>query len=240
MERIARVHQPDVPGPGREVDLDPEETHHLTRVLRLGPGDAISVFDGRGGEWEAVILSARAGAARVRIGRELAGSVEAGLEVILFQGLSRSEKMEWAIQKGTEIGVAEVRPFAAIRSQTATPSPARLARWRRVALEACKQSGRRRIPRVADPVPSLPTPPSGVLALLPDPGAPPLRSRLGGVRAETVWVAVGPEGGFTPDEVGAAVSTGWVRCGLGPRVLRTETAGMIACALVLSAWGDLG
>jgi 16S rRNA (uracil1498-N3)-methyltransferase len=242
MERIRRVHHPEVPGPGALVVLDPEETHHVVRVLRLRAGDPVSVFDGRGREWEGVLLSASRSGATVRTGSELTGRVDPPLSVALFQALCRPERMEWVIQKGTEVGLEAVRPFAARRSEVEPPSEGRLARYRRVALEAARQCGRRRVPSVEDPVGTLPEVPEGTCALCLDagPGAEAISERLRGPAPGAVWLAVGPEGGFEPDETQSFEASGWRRAGLGPRTLRTETAGAIAAALVLHAWGDLG
>jgi 16S rRNA (uracil1498-N3)-methyltransferase len=150
--------------------------------------------------------------------------------------------MEWVIQKGTEVGLDAIRPFAARRSEVDAPSAERLRRYRRVALEAAKQSGRRLVPDVAEPLPGLPLPPSGVCALLLDggPEARPIVERLARPRPGSVWLAVGPEGGFEPAEAAALAAGGWSLTGLGPRTLRTETAGVVAAALVLHAWGDFG
>jgi 16S rRNA (uracil1498-N3)-methyltransferase len=242
MERIRRVHHPTVPGTGSVIVLDPDETHHVVRVLRLRSGDRLSVFDGRGREWEAVLLSADGPGATVRATSELTGRVDPVLPVTLFQALSRPERMEFLIQKGTEVGLAAIRPFTAHRSEAGDPSSDRLRRYRRVALEAAKQSGRRSIPEVADPIAALPAPPDGVRAFLLDGGAGsrPLAEHAGHPRPAAVWLAVGPEGGFEPDEAAALEGSGWRRVRLGPRTLRTETAGIVAAALVLHVWDDLG
>jgi 16S rRNA (uracil1498-N3)-methyltransferase len=242
MERIRRVHHADVPGSGSVIVLDPDETHHVVRVLRLRPGDPLSVFDGRGREWEAVLLSIDRPGATVRTASELQGRVDPVLPVTLFQALCRPERMEFLIQKGTEIGLAAIRPFPAHRSEAGNPSEDRLRRYRRVALEAAKQSGRRSIPEVADPIAAVPPPPEGVRALLLDagPGSRPLAEHAGPPRPAAVWLAVGPEGGFEPDEAESIEASGWGRVRLGPRTLRTETAGVVAAALVLHAWDDLG
>jgi 16S rRNA (uracil1498-N3)-methyltransferase len=242
MERGRRVYHPTVAGEGAEIVLDLEETHHAIRVLRLRPGDPVSVFDGRGREWEAVLVSSDRGGAAIRTGAEMTDLIDPTLPVTLFQGLCRPERMEWVIQKGTEVGLHAIRPFAARRSEVDAPSAERLRRYRRVALEAAKQSGRRFVPDVSEPLSGLPLPPSGVLALLLDggPEATPMVERLARQRPESVWLAVGPEGGFEPAEVAALVTGGWWLTGLGPRTLRTETAGVAAAALVLHAWDDFG
>jgi len=158
----------------------------------------------------------------------------------LFQALARPEKIEWVLQKGTEVGVAEFRLVASERVEAPPPSLGRLDRYARIVMEACKQSGRRRLPPLS--LGALPTPPEGVVAIVlsPDRGVDPLGTVLAGTKPEDVWLAVGPEGGFSPAELDTLIGAGWRPASLGPRVLRTETAGVVAAAIVLHTWGDLG
>ncbi len=228
------------PKPADRVDLDPDESHHVARVLRLKTGDALHVFDGKGGEWEATIEVPSRDRVTVVVGEARAGDVEPGVRVVLFQALTRPEKLEWVLQKGTEVGVSAFRLVASDRVEAPPPSPSRLSRYERIVMEACKQSGRRVLPAMAlGPIES---PGQGVLAIIlaHAVGVAPLGTVLAGPKATQVWLAVGPEGGFSEDEIEAAVSSGWRRASLGPRVLRTETAGAIASAIVLHTWGDLG
>ena len=240
MARLWRVHQAELPDEaGATVELPEAETHHVQRVLRLQAGDALGVFDGAGTEWRAVIEAADGGRVRVRLDRRLDHEVEATLEIVLYQGLCRADRMEWLVQKATELGVAVVRPLAGAATGPLTLGDRRLERLRRIALEATKQSGRRRIPAI-EPVPALPRPAAdGVLALLLDPGpdAEPLDcvcARVGR-RPRSVWIAVGPEGGFDDP-----APPGWRVARLGPRTLRSETAGLVAASILLHLWGDLG
>jgi len=228
------------PSPGDRVELDPDESHHVARVLRLKTADALAVFDGKGGEWEATIEVPSRDRVTVVVGHAREGDVEPALRVVVFQALTRPEKLEWVLQKGTEIGVSAFRLVASERVEAPPPSPSRLSRYERIVMEACKQCGRRVLPAMT--LGSLAPPEAGVLAIIlaHGPGVAPLGSVLAPPKADEVWLAVGPEGGFTEEELGAAVASGWRRASLGPRVLRTETAGAIASAIVLHAWGDLG
>jgi 16S rRNA (uracil1498-N3)-methyltransferase len=230
----------ETPAEGARLDLDPDESHHVARVLRLKTRDALAVFDGKGGEWEATIETATRESVSVVVGRPLTGVVEPELSVVLYQALVRPEKLEWVFQKGSEVGVAAFRLFASHRAEAPPPSPARLARYARILLEACKQSGRRRLPVLSTG--ALEAPPAGVVAIVLGhaPGVDAIGTVLAGPRAENVWLAVGPEGGFSEGEIDALLRAGWRRASLGPRVLRTETAGAVAAALVLHTWGDLG
>jgi 16S rRNA (uracil1498-N3)-methyltransferase len=228
------------PGPGDRATLDPLESHHVARVLRLRPGDALQVFDGEGGAWAATIDAVSRDRVTVVVGKESTEDVEPKLRVVVCQAVVRPEKIEWVLQKGTEIGVSAFRLIGSDRAEAPPPSPARLARYGRIVMEACKQSGRRRLPTlVSGP---LETPRDGVVAIVLAPGAgvPSLGSVLAGHGAQEVWIAVGPEGGFSDGELAALTSRGWKPASLGPRVLRTETAGAVAAAIVLHTWGDLG
>lgn len=244
MSRERRVfHEGPSPSPGDLLDLAREEAHHVLRVLRLRAGDALRVFDGRGGEWEATLVSSAGTEVRARIGEAVSSAVESPLTVLLFQALCRTDRMELVVQKGTELGLRAIRPWPAVRSESAMPSAKRLERWRRIAIEACKQSGRRTVPSI-EPLERLPMPPAdeSVAALVLDAAEAgrPLGARLTGATVREVWLAVGPEGGFEAGEREAALAGGWLACSLGPRTLRTETAGLVAAALVLHRWGDLG
>jgi 16S rRNA (uracil1498-N3)-methyltransferase len=167
--------------------------------------------------------------------------VEPGLRLHLYQALCRQDRFEWVIQKGTEIGMTAIHPLAAERADGRPPDAKRLARWRRIAIEACKQSGRRLCPEIL-PVDRVPAPGPGVTALVLDPGSSelPLGRALPGPAPEELWVAVGPEGGFSDVELERMVGLGWRPAGLGPRILRTETAGLVACAIALHHLADLG
>lgn len=221
--------------------LDAEQSHHVTQVLRLRAGDPLALFDGRGREWDGRIVEAGRGGTTVLVGAERSEPVECALPVTLYQGVCRPDRMEWVIQKGVELGVAAIRPVATERSEGDLPSPDRLERWGRIAREAARQSGRRFVPPIV-PTERLPVelPGRAVVALAMAPAAAPLAGFLTGAPPAAVWLLVGPEGGLDDGELEALAAGGWRPAGLGPRILRTETAGIVACALVLAAWGDLG
>lgn len=240
--RHRRIYHPEISGSGETLALSREESHHAGRVLRLRAGDVVSVFDGKGREWSAVIVSINQGEAVVEVGDEIGGSTDPELSVLLCQGLCRHDRMEWVIQKGTEIGMSGLLPVTAGAIGNRTVTRKRLERWRRIALEACKQSGRRMVPNIREPG-DLPVDAEGNalrLLLHPGPGSEPARSVMAGPVPSGVCIAVGPEGGFNEAEVKEYTGAGWVRISLGPRVLRTETAGLVGLSLVLNAWGDLG
>jgi len=241
MTQVRRVWHPGA-REGSEIDLSQDEAHHVSRVLRLRAGDALRIFDGEGREWDGEVVTGGKGGVRVRVGGEVHEPVESLLPVVVYQALGRLDRMDWVVQKATEAGASAVRYFASERSESARAAPGRVERWRRIALEACKQSGRRVVPGVEliDAIPGhIPDDVRGLL-LDPDDDSEPLAGPLAGDRPAEVRIAVGPEGGFAPIERRTLIDGGWTAVGLGPRILRTETAGLVACAIVLHTWSDLG
>jgi len=231
------------------VTITGRDYHHIRRVLRLGPGAKLFVLDGDGRMFEAVIETVQKEALVALLTDEAPALPEPPVKIVLVQGLPRGEKMELVIQKATEIGVAGIIPLAAARAVprfTGEKAAHRRSRWQRIAVEAAEQSGRGRFPLVGE-IQDL----AGVLRGLPDGAASFLLweaerattlkhvLRAGPARAD-VYLFVGPEGGFTGGEVALARSAGVVPVSLGRRILRTETAGLIAAALVLYEWADLG
>ncbi len=235
---LRRVHLPPERIAGARGFLGPEARRYLADVLRLAPGAAVEVFDGRGGRYRAEI---EPGFEAVRLGpREEVPA--AALEVALVIALAKGEKMDLVVQKATELGVARVLAFEAERSVVRLdPARAdeRAERWRRIAAEASRQCGRSDVPEVRAP-----TTLAAALAALP-PGAPAVVFHPGGGdlpppgAARSIAAIVGPEGGLTEAELGACEAAGAVRAGLGPRVLRAETAAIVAVALLQSKFGDL-
>ncbi len=241
--RLPRLHHPGpLAGPG-EVALPEAVLRHL-RVLRLRPGAALVLFDGRGGQWRAELLPG--GRARLLAHQPL--EREPPLRVDLAQALVRGERMDWALQKAVELGVASVQPVVTERSALrlgGERAGRRLRHWRAVVAAACEQCGRNRLPEVAPPLPLgrwlavLGPPATGELRLALSPGGG-LRLRQLPAPAGPVRLLVGPEGGLTPEELAQAEACGFRPLTLGPRVLRTETAGPAALAALQALWGDLG
>jgi 16S rRNA (uracil1498-N3)-methyltransferase len=239
MPRLWRAWHPALPDEaGSVVELEPAEAHHVLRVLRLRAGEPLALFDGRGSEWRATLLQAAGAAASVRLEERIVEpAVEPTLALTLYQCLLKPERMEWVVQKATELGVAALCALASERAEPART--VRLERWRRISIEACKQSGRRRLPQLGL-LHELPVPGSRAAWIL-DPSSPlPLGGRFAGEPPGEVWLAAGPQGGFTPGELERAAGAGWTPVGLGPRVLRADTAGVVAAAIALHRWGDLG
>jgi 16S rRNA (uracil1498-N3)-methyltransferase len=226
----------DVPlGEAGEVSLEDAPAHHLARVLRLREGDALTVFDGRGGEWDAEFIGKR----RVRLRAFSDVERESPLHITLVQGVSSGERMDYTIQKAVELGVAVVQPLLAKRGVVrleGTRASARVDHWRKVAIAACEQCGRNRIPEV---MPLLDfhqyRPPEEGLRLLLSAQGRSIRE----MKVDTAaTIAAGPEAGFAPEEQAGLERAGFVKASLGPRILRTETAALAALAAINALRGD--
>jgi len=225
---------------GEVVRLAAEEARHA-RVRRLGAGEAVALFDGAGHACEGVVETLTRDAIAVRVTRVLPPRLgESALSLTLAIGLLKADKLDWVIEKATELGATRIQPFASAFT-LAQPSAARQERWRHVALSAAKQCGRSVVPEVALPV--------AFAALLAQPAAARLMcaehgetAPLAALRLEapaSALLVVGAEGGFAAAEIEAARSAGFHAVGLGPRVLRAETAAVAATALCQARWGDL-
>lgn len=244
--RTIRVHV-DAPLRERaELALPEDAATHLVRVLRLAAGDACVVFDGRGAEFDAVVTLAAKREVRVRVGAARAVANESPLRLVLLQGIARGEKMDLVLQKATELGVHAVHPVFAQRSEVRLdPERAarRVAHWRGVVVAACEQSGRATVPHVTDPVPlaaAFAALPAGGLRLLLDPFAQASLSTVEVDASAPLVLAIGPEGGWSPLDRDLLAAAGFTGLRLGPRVLRTETAGLAAIAALQARFGDLG
>jgi 16S rRNA (uracil1498-N3)-methyltransferase len=247
--RVTRVHAPGPLVAGASVALPARAAAHVARVLRLRAGDPLVVFDGLGAEHEATIGAVRGERVEVAIGARLAGDRESPLAITLVQSVSRGERMDYTIQKATELGVHRIVPVLAERTVVRldpAQSAKKLEHWRGVAIAACEQCGRARVPVVEPPrrfLEHLATARDTTderhvrLVLSPDGMHAPadLPQALAAVE-----LLVGPEGGLTADEERLASTHGYVGLRLGPRILRTETAGAAAIAVLQALRGDLG
>jgi len=243
--RLIRVFVEAALAPGARVTLDGAPAAHLLRVLRLGAGDEVTLFNGDGSDHAARIVSAGRGTVEAEVGARTSARAESPLAVTLVQGIARGDRMDFVVQKATELGVAAIVPVATARSVVKLDRATRarkLAHWRGIAIAACEQSGRARLPAIGEPRPLADVlavqPPAGLrLALAPDAPRPLAGAAQG---AAAVEILVGPEGGLEDAELGAAQAAGFLACGLGPRVLRSETAAIAALAVLQAVAGDLG
>lgn len=227
--------------PGAEIDL-PERVVRHAAVLRLIVGDALTLFNGCGGEYDSSISRLTKNSARARVIAWRDVERESGIRITLAQGLCSGDRMDYAIQKATELGVQAIQPLTTERSLMRLSddrAERRLMHWRNVALSACEQCGRNHPPEVRA-VATL----DAFLSTAIDAGRKLLLSPSGAVRlrelpcADGVTVLVGPEGGFSDAEECRALSAGFTAVRMGPRVLRTETAPLAAIAALQSMWGD--
>ena len=231
---------------GASFDLPDDAARHASRVLRLREGDAVTLFDGRGGEYVANIV----GVARERVTTEIVEwreiERESRIAITLVQALQVADKMDTTLQKAVELGVARFVPVASRRSVLKLEgerAARRVAHWRAVVASACEQCGRNRLPEVAEIAglerwlaqPAVPS----TLRLMLAPGATEgLHSLVPPADGVGVELLIGAEGGLAPEEMALAEAAGFRGVRLGPRVLRTETAGMAAVAAIQTLWGD--
>jgi 16S rRNA (uracil1498-N3)-methyltransferase len=241
--RLTRCFVPPPLSAGDTRRLPGDVSAHVARVLRARAGERLTLFDGRGGEYDATILHIERGGVQVRIELHRDVERESPLQVTLLQAIARGERMDVIVQKATELGVAGILAFHGERSVVRLDGEAlarRCEHWRAVAISACEQCGRNRVPTlsaVADLAAACAQSDGGGMRLLLAPQADrPLTSMVRG--AALISLAVGPEGGFGDEELALAAQQGFQACRLGPRVLRAETAPLAALAALQSIAGD--
>jgi len=223
--------------PGQTVDLPRDQAHHLVKVLRLRDAHPIRLFDGAGREFEGRLQ----GTSRALVDGPVERAVESPLAVRLIQGISRGQKMDYALQKAVELGVTCLQPAFCERSVVRLDSKRlekRMDHWQGVIESACAQSGRTRVPALEPAINllELPIPAQGTGLYL-DPEAS--QSLADVPRPGSVSLVIGPEGGLSPLECRHLAGQGFEAVQLGPRVLRTETASVAALTAVQLLWGDL-
>ena len=231
---------------GQELTLDKEQAHYLGRALRLRVGDSLSVFSAESGEFQATLTDIRKSSAEIRIGDAIPTTTESPLKVHLVQGVSRGERMDFVVQKATELGVKRITPVLTeygVVKLDGSRAAKRRDHWQKVAESACEQSGRIRPPLIDEPLPlktwfGAKTKDADVDLIL-KPGA---TTPMASLKAPTtkVCLLIGPEGGFSDSEYEDAQVSGFKAVSLGPRILRTETAALAAVSIAESLWGDLG
>jgi 16S rRNA (uracil1498-N3)-methyltransferase len=241
-----RFHAPPAQIDGNQIQLDQDETHHLTRVLRLSTGATVYAFDGAGNEYECRVAQTDKRSVTLDIRQTLTDAVDSPLHLTLAQALVKGDKFDWIVQKATELGVTRIVPLitdnADIR-KAEERAEQKLARWRRISLEAVKQCGRRTLVEIVEPqsfAAFCETDQSQVRC--------PVRWMLAERDGEpfpfnaysynSLAVAIGPEGGWSESELALARFHKFALLQLGPRILRTETAAVVAATLAQAAYGD--
>jgi 16S rRNA (uracil1498-N3)-methyltransferase len=247
--RLTRVYVDAPLQSGEEIELPRAAAQHLGRVLRLDAGAALTLFNGHGGEFDAVISSVTRSAMRVRVGGHHLLERESPVIVTLLQGISRGEKMDLILQKATELGVTRIFPVSMARGTVRLDEAGAAGKhehWQGVIASACEQCGRNRLPhleavqtfsqsiRADTSIVRLLLAPSDVAHSLPQ-----LLQKTADGRQVSISLLVGPEGGFDEAEIGQAAAAGFEYCRMGPRILRTETAALVALAALQTLMGDL-
>jgi 16S rRNA (uracil1498-N3)-methyltransferase len=241
--RLTRVFVEQKLVSGKGIGLPEQAGLHLTRVLRLEPGAPVILFDGNGGEYQGT-LERDGRNWWARVGEHDPVERESPLAITLLQGVARGERMDLIVQKATELGVARIVPIFAERSVVKVDGAQRarkLEHWRAVAISACEQCGRNRVPDLAAPQAlgdALDALPAGASrCLLGADASQPLSAAMPG-GTDSVVLLIGPEGGLAPNEQKFALANGFSAYRLGPRILRTETAGLAALAALQVLAGD--
>ena len=235
---------------GRHVTLDGELHRHMVRVLRLKEGDALILCNGAGQEYHSIIesIGKRSLALEITGIHAVAADLPASPSITLIQGIPKGDKFDLVIQKATELGVSSIVAFPADRSVIKISSGQianRIARWQKIALEAARQSERISVPEISltrDLGTSLRDATQTVKLLLSERERDShLREILSGKKVpDSAALLVGPEGGFSPEEVESAIQNGFTPVSLGPRILRTETASLVMLSIIQYQWGDIG
>jgi len=242
--RLNRVYVDTPLAPGQRLRLPETASGHLLRVLRLREGDDCVLFNGDGHDYSARMTQADKRGGEVEITSVHAVDTESPLQLWLVQGIARGEKMDLIVQKATELGVSGIIPVISERSEVkldATRAEKRLTHWRQVITAACEQSGRARIPALSPPQPlaqcATALPPTDTRWYL-DPDATGTLASVHATPGHPIILAIGPEGGWSPRDRQILAGMDFTALRLGPRILRTETAGLAAITGVQMRFGD--
>lgn len=240
--RITRFYLPKPLAPGSTIELGPEASHHAVTVLRMGTGDALTVFNGEGGEYTATVVTASKKSVVIETGAFDPRNIESPLATHLAIGISKGERFDLVLQKATELGVSEITPLfterTEVRLNQERQEKIRL-RWQTIVINACEQCQRNRLPKLNAPVElrNLLASENSVKKFILHHHS---EHQLDKAQTpKSVCLLVGPEGGFSDMEFKLATQCGFTPLALGPRVLRTETAPLAALSVVQALWGDL-
>ncbi len=240
--RIPRCHEPQPMNPGDTLLLSDNNVQHLARTLRMRVGDQVMLFNGDGSECLATATEVDKRSLQVRIESQERPGRDSPLQIHIGQTLSRGERMDYAVQKATELGMARMTPLFSERCEVKLNSERqdkRLRHWQQVAISACEQSLRCTVPQLNAPEPLehwVGRVEADLKLVLHHHSASPLGDLP---RPSSIALLIGPEGGLTEAEVQLAIAAGFEPVALGPRVLRTETAPVVAQAILQGYWGDL-
>jgi 16S rRNA (uracil1498-N3)-methyltransferase len=243
---MPRVYIPQERITSERIALQSKETRYILTVLRLGPGDEVTVFDGAGNEYRTEITEDEERGIYLTIQEEMRPARESPLQITLGQALLKGERMKFVIQKATELGVNRITPLVTSRTIPLVEGEReslRIERWQRIAQEAAKQSGRTMVPQIETirELADFLTQTAGARIMLWEGEPTPLREVVKKIDAQAgITLLVGPEGGFAEEEVTAAQAQGFLVAGMGQRVLRAETATLSILSIIQHLFGDLG
>jgi len=241
---VHRFYAPGIGAAGSAAPLPSEEAQHLIRVLRLSIGETIRVFDGRGREHQATVEALTKTEAIVRLGEEAAPVPESAVALTLAMALLKADKFDEVVRDATMLGVSRIQPIATTRTEVPAGRTSRVDRWRRIAVSSSKQCGRAVVPSIGEPVTFsefLGAPVAERLLMLAEPGLDgAISTRVLGAEPPPTSVAllVGPEGGWAETEHRLALECNGTLVTLGPRILRAETAPLVALSVLLHIWGE--
>lgn len=247
---IRRFLVPPTGWKGAFITLPPQEAHHLRHVLRLGEGDRIHIFDGLGHEVSARLVKGEGEILVAQVEHQVETRPPSPTHLVLGQGLPKGGKLEEILERTTELGLDHLLPVITHRSISRPDEDrgeTKAQRWRKVAVAAAKQCGRADVPRVDPPVRlsdflQLFHRDNGALGIVAweETSGKSLRDHLPATPPSSIWILIGPEGGLTADEIHQCQNAGFITVGLGPRILRTETAGPALVAILQHVYGDMG
>jgi 16S rRNA (uracil1498-N3)-methyltransferase len=245
MQTKARIYEERGLAVGDQIQLSEKNSHYLANVLRLKPGDMITIFNGQGGEYIATLIALSKKRVTLMLKQFVAREVESSLTITLGQGIAKGDKMDFIVQKAVELGVTAIYPLITTRCNVKLDRERlvkRVAHWQSVANSACEQSGRNRIPWIypATPLMDWIIQPKVSLNLVLDPLADKKLTQLPLAPKQSISLLIGSEGGLTPLELEKAVNFGFQAINLGPRILRTETAGLSILSILQYLVGDIG
>ncbi|MEE8329400.1 MAG: 16S rRNA (uracil(1498)-N(3))-methyltransferase [Thermodesulfovibrionia bacterium] len=240
---MIRIFLPPEDITSKQIIIRGEQARHLSLVLRVKTGDSLAIFDGQGHRYICKISSVHKKEVLAEKINKEPYSAESTVSITLAQGVPKGNKMDFIVQKSTELGVKKIIPLITEYSQVRKTG--RIERWRKIALSASQQSGREKIPEIAEPVNF-----KGFLAMndicygiifSEGEKGQSLKKTLNDIQAANmITLLIGPEGGFSEDEVSTAIQKGFISVSLGPRILRTETAPITALSIIQYELGDMG
>lgn len=242
---LPRIYHPEQLADQSDVLLTANAANHVAKVLRMQPGEALIIFNGDGYDYAATIATINKREVRIIIDAAMKNNNDSPLQIHLLQAVARAEKMDWVVQKATELGVTSITPIITERCGVKLSDDRwekRVQHWQAVSISACEQCGRNQLPQIHSAIhlPALLAQErSGALFILSPEAATPLTAHPELAKA-SIHILVGPEGGFSEQECKQAKERGYQPLKLGPRILRTETAPIVALSLFQGYFGDLG